>query len=78
MDEFLNKSKAFLGLLQSTMGEDSRAKSAEAAEVMYASMTEIVNNRELNMQEMVNAVLAITTEVLEIVINNTTDEQGGE
>ncbi|GAK42133.1 hypothetical protein TCA2_4625 [Paenibacillus sp. TCA20] len=76
MEEFLNQSKGFLGILQSMLTDKEKENSAEAADLMFEEIRKISEDKELNIREMMNAALAVQAEILQLVIEKTEEMKG--
>lgn len=75
MEEFLNKSKGFLGLLQSAMTQAEIERSGEAADEMFEQIRLVTADKELNIREMANAALAVQVELLQIIMEQTEERK---
>lgn len=68
MDKHLEQVQAMLGLFQSTMAKSQLEVSAEAGKEMYEEIRKITDKYELNVNQMINATLAIHSTIIEIAI----------
>ena len=67
MESYIATTEAFLGLLQSAMSEEEFERSASAAEEMYEQFRLIAEKNELNIREMLNAILSINCGTMELM-----------
>lgn len=68
MERHLEQVQAMLGLFQSTMPESQLKVSAEAGEEMWEEIRKITDKYELNVNQMINATLALHSTIIEIAI----------
>lgn len=78
MEEFINKTRGFLGVLQSILTGEEKERSAQAAQEMYDEITKVVQGKDLNFREMLNAAIAVQVSILEIAVQqmNEIDKEG--
>jgi hypothetical protein len=67
MEEYLNYTKAYIALLQSSLSEEELEKSKKAGEEMFHSIHAIIEKHQLSIREMLNATLAIHQTILEVI-----------
>lgn len=75
MEEFLNQTRGFLGLMQSIMTEEEKQRSQKAADEMYEKIRLVVDDKDLNIREMLNASIAIQATVIEIALKQMEDQR---
>jgi hypothetical protein len=78
MEEFLNQTRAFLGVIQAIMTEEEKERSSEAADEMYEQLREITNKHGLNIREMLNTQLAIGATVMQLALEQMEDMRNKE
>jgi hypothetical protein len=75
MEEFLNQTRGFLGVIQSIMTPEEREHSAKVAEQMYEAIREVTKDTNLNVREMLNASLAVQATILELTLEQMEDRR---
>jgi hypothetical protein len=75
MEEFLNSTKGFLGVIQSLMKPEEKERSTEAAKDMYEEISKVVKKHDLNILEMTNASIAIQATVLQLALEQMEDRR---
>ncbi|SFJ64867.1 hypothetical protein SAMN02799624_05367 [Paenibacillus sp. UNC496MF] len=78
MEEFLNQTRAFLGVIQAIMSEEEKERSSQAADEMYEQLRQITNKHELNIREMLNTQLALGATVLQLAMDQMEDVRNKE
>jgi len=81
MEKYLAQTQAILGLIQSTMDEESMENSTKAGEEIWNAIREITDKYDLTVQEMLNAALACHATIIEVAteqIDKSKDEEGAE
>lgn len=65
MEEYIKQTQGLLGLVQASITEEEMANSTEAGTKIWDMMREITAEHNLNVQEMLNAILACNLTVFE-------------
>jgi hypothetical protein len=66
MENYINATEAYLGMIQSTMSDEEFKRSTKAGEEMYEEIKKITAKHNLNITEMLNSTLAIHMTILEV------------
>ncbi|ACK98807.1 MULTISPECIES: hypothetical protein [Bacillus] len=67
MEKYLAQTQALLGMIQATISEEELKQSSKAGEEMWKEIRGITDNYQLNIQEMLNAILSCHYTILEAV-----------
>lgn len=78
MEKFINQTKGFLGVLQSTMSEKELDRSEIAALEIHKTIKAIIDNHELNYKEALNSILAVNADILQTAVNIIKKENSNE
>lgn len=69
MEKYLDETESIIGVFQHKMSDESFSRSAEAGNQIYEYITQVTKERELNGQELANAVMTINYAVLKYIMN---------
>lgn len=67
MDEYLYYTKAFIGIIQSSLSEEELERSKKAGMEMVEAITNISEKYQLSVREMLNTTLGIHEAILETI-----------
>lgn len=74
MEKYLQHTKAYLGILQSSLDEKEFERSNSAGDEMYKAIAEVSESHKLTMREMLNATLVIHMNILETIMEQLGEE----
>jgi 16S rRNA C1402 N4-methylase RsmH len=75
MEEYLNQTKGFLGVIQSILNQEERKRSTDAANEIYQEIRKVVEKYDLNIREMLNASLALQATILQLALEQMEDRR---